>query len=144
MVKIKYIIYLVPLLLFSCARSLQPVKIKINKFRVYYIDLPRKHEVIWLSGSHFFEKQFWYSDSTVIYFVNSEYISNINGISIHNTDLFYKRHFELDTLTIEGTRNNLYWKDKKLKHISIGYANVPLSKKTLFDSVLNTIRTNRR
>ncbi len=48
---------------------------------------------------------------------------------------------ENDTLTLQGKdKFGRYWKNKKLKEISIGYLNVPESRKIDFDKAISSIK----
>ena len=108
---------------------------------------------------------FVYKDSMLIYFVNG--VSSLNANNIKSVgDSIYKFRFEYgelfkkinlqkgyalyspelpDTFELSGiNKKGLYWKDIYLNGISVGYDNIPLNKKKLFDDCLKGIKLKRR
>lgn len=91
------------------------------------------------------EYHFLYSDSSIIYITDEKGTPTINYKNIDNDSIAIQKSFlasmENDTLTLQG-KNELgkYWKNKKLKEISIGYLNVPESRKADFDKAISSIK----
>lgn len=100
--------------------------------------------VIQADGEAGLEMQYWYNDSSVIYI--SDMMNNLNYENLRNKDGAYSKDFiafaSNDTLTLEGQDSKgLYWKNKRIKNVCIGYANTPISKKVMFDKALESIRS---
>jgi hypothetical protein len=115
---------------------------------------------------------FGYSDSIILYFETNFYSHNWVNVKELN-DSIYKFRFEYglfgkgtnqaikegrlsaeffnnlpelpDTFELSGLNaKGLYWKDIYLNGISVGYDNVPLEKKELFDNCLKSIKMKIR
>ena len=91
------------------------------------------------------EYHFLYSDSSVIYITDEKGTPTINYKNIDNDSIAIQKSFlasmENDTLTLQGKdKLGRYWKNKKLKEISIGYLNVPESRKADFDKAISSIK----
>ena len=95
-----------------------------------------------LIGDHEIEKRYWYPDSAIIYITNFNNTLNYNNIIKQGT--YYSRFDAIhsnDTLTLSGQDSlGMFWKDRKLQYITVGYSNVPLSKKSLFDTTILSVR----
>lgn len=91
------------------------------------------------------EHHFLYSDSSLIYITDEQGTPTINYKNINNDSIAIQKSFlasmENDTLTLQGKDNlGRYWKNKKLKEISIGYLNVTESRKADFDKAILSIK----
>lgn len=91
------------------------------------------------------EYHFLYADSSVIYITDEKGTPIINYKNIENDSIAIQKSFlasmENDTLTLQGKdKLGRYWKNKKLKEVSIGYLNVPKSRKAAFDKALSSIK----
>jgi hypothetical protein len=164
----KRIIY-IPLLslLASCASS-QHVTVRYkaqNQVNVisdrssHTIQIPKGYHLFMQVGGHKeLEKQYIYPDSTKIYItslpvsmLNYDHILSLgNSISkkrFESIDLKAKlaktlgKEFTPETVILQGkTNTSLYWKDIRIGYISIGYVNVPASKKDEYDKVLSSFK----
>lgn len=91
------------------------------------------------------EYHFLYADSSVIYITDEKGTPAINYKNIDNDSIAIQKSFlasmENDTLTLQGKdKLGRYWKNKKLKEVSIGYLNVPKSRKADFDRAISSIK----
>lgn len=107
--------------------------------------IPKKFEIKYVrgDGEDKMEKQFWYSDSSVIYV--SDFENNLNYDNIRALSSLYAKDAKAfvfrDTLMLEGnTKTGLYWKNIRYNNVSIGYNNVKLQQKSIYDQSLNTWR----
>ena len=123
------------------------------------LDIPKKYKLQTFVGGHGEKEQVYtFSDSVKVY-VTDLPVSMLNYNNILSLgDSVANKRFEgtelkaavakalgqsyvLETLILQGkTSNGLYWKDIRMGDVSIGYVNVPLSKKEQFDSVLSSFR----
>ena len=108
---------------------------------------------------------FYYPDSMLIYFVGGVNSLNANNIkcigdsiykfrceygelfkkiNLQKGDMLYSPELP-DTFELSGiNKKGLYWKDIYFNGISIGYDNVPLNQKELFDNCLKGIKIKER
>lgn len=91
------------------------------------------------------EYRFLYSDSSLIYITDEKGTPIINYKNIDSDSIAIQKSFlalmENDTLTLQGQdKSGKYWKNKKLKEISIGYLNVPENRKEDFDKAISSIK----
>lgn len=137
----------------SCSSQKELAKIKFKSFDVetqkgyvYRFFIPKGYEENNLKRSlESEEKQFVYSDTSMIYITNEEGTPITNYKNIDSDSIAIQRSFlalmENDTLTLQGQdKSGKYWKNKKLKEISIGYLNVPESRKADFDKAISSIK----
>jgi hypothetical protein len=125
--------------------------LKLPKFESYkpLKDLDYARSYLW-----------WYQDTVLLYITNgiSYNLPNIKqcGDSIYSFrleygDIYKKINLQKgeklylpelpDTFELSGINNrNRYWKDIYINGISIGYDNVPLEKKELFENCLRSFR----
>ena len=111
----------------------------------YKMAIPKKFEIKYVrgDGEDKMEKQFWYSDSSVTYV--SDFENNLNYDNIRALSSLYAKDAKAfvfrDTLMLEGkTKTGLYWKNIRYNNVSIGYNNVNLQQKSIYDQSLNTWR----
>lgn len=142
---INYIGYLALLCLVGCILQQDFTKVK---FRTIYGNTPIKinmiipkgyKEKVLLMGNDL-EKQYWYSDSSVIYITASD-LPLINYHRIRATGRSGDRLHFYDTLTLYGIdKQGIYWKDIKIKPVgSIGYVSVGKEKVEKFEKALKSI-----
>lgn len=112
----------------------------------YYLSIPKNYRIVTFqaSGEAGAEQQYWYPDSSVIYITSMEGLPTINQDNIKSQEGASEKRFRAftndDTLTLSGKdRKGFLWKDTKLKGVSIGYANVPLDKESIFCTALKSI-----
>ncbi len=91
------------------------------------------------------EYRFSYSDSSMIYITDESGTPELNYNNIDNDSTAIQKSFlasmENDTLTLQGKdKLGRFWKNKKLKSISIGYLNVPEARKSEFDKAISSIK----
>jgi hypothetical protein len=152
----------------SCVFTSEFVKIKytshisfINTKYMMYIPNDYIDYFVITAGESESERDYLYKDSSIIYitdydvpYFNSKNIKAL-GDSISN---FRFQSYELielnnkllketgqkvypDTVELSGiNEKSLYWKDVRIKQISIGYCNVPKEKKEIFDKALKTLK----
>jgi hypothetical protein len=163
----KYLIIL--LIFFSCSipKGFRKVSYKISDIKMKYsLFIPKEYKRSFIeAGEWQQENVYLYKDSSLIYISNwdapqSNYKNILTlGDSITNfrfKDIDLARSVEKvtgvkqkilpDTFKLEGMdAKQRYWKDihfngnSRSQHISIGYMNVPLEKKLLFDKALHTL-----
>lgn len=162
----KTVIYII-LLSFtvSCASSqgVTPIQYKRQKIEAptvksstYSMSIPKGYKLITLVGGHNeLEKQYVYSDSAKLYIsdfrssmLNYDNILSL-GDSIANkrfegTELKDEianelgQEYKPEMITLQGKTATGYWKDIRAGYISIGYVNVPESRKSEFDKALSS------
>ncbi|MBO9675761.1 MAG: hypothetical protein J7577_20105 [Sphingobacteriaceae bacterium] len=134
-------------------------KVSYSKEDNYVMDIFCESKLTTLIGGHGeLEKQYSYQDSSKIYITNficsmlnynnvlnlGDSISNIRLKDLELTKALLREQEKLyvpDTLVLQGvTKQGLFWKDIRMGSISIGYVNVSVSKKELFDKMLNTLK----
>jgi hypothetical protein len=91
-------------------------------------------------GEAGYEKQYTYSDSSIIYISDFNINVNYNNLVKSNK---YEKYFVAflngDTISLSGTTDNgLYWRNIRFKNVSIGYLNVKENHKLEFDKSLNS------
>lgn len=138
-------------ILSSCASeekiTFRHYEISVNDQRKveYILKIPKGYTCRVITANYDIEKQYWYEDSAVVYISNMFNFPSLNYDNIKAQKDAYGKHFEAsiieeDTLTLEGVDSTgLLWKNKHLKDINIGYANVPSEKKETFDKILKSI-----
>lgn len=140
--KIGKIIVLLFLAVTSCT-SYRTISYRIGRSTIIYkLDIPKGYEFQGLAGDHEFEKRFWYPDSSVIYITNFD--NTLNYYEIRNQGTYYDRFDAIhsnDTLTLAGKDSlGMFWKDKKLQNVTVGYSKVPPSSKEEFDKAISSVR----
>jgi hypothetical protein len=130
---------------------------KPHKIETYSMNIPRGYKLEFVIGeSSEIEQQYTYKDSSKMYITNSggssftyNYIKKLGDTvaSKRFESLDLKKHlmkelgevYIVDTMILQGkTSDKLYWKDIRIDNISIGYADVPETRKAEFDKALNT------
>lgn len=135
-------IIVLTLLLASCSSG--KITYNIDGFKVKG-EIPMKFEKYIMSSIHETEYHFKYPDSSIIYITNERGTPSINYHNIDSDSIAIQKSFlsnmEGDTLTLKGIDdNNLHWKNVKLKKGSVGYLNVPKSRKAEFDKALEKLQ----
>ncbi|WP_062061809.1 hypothetical protein [Aquimarina longa] len=102
-----------------------------------------KKEII--EVGHNIEYHFLYPDSSLIYITDEKGTPTVNYKNIDSDSIAIQKSFlasmENDTLTLQGKdKHGRYWKNKKLKEVSVGYFNVPENKKTDFEQAISSIK----
>lgn len=137
----------------SCSSQKEFAKIKFKDFDVetqkdyvYRFVIPKNYEENNFKRSlESEEKQFTYADASMIYITNEKGTPIANYNNIDSDSIAIQKSFlalmENDTLTLQGKyKLGKYWKNKKLKEISIGYLNVPENRKADFDKAISSIK----
>lgn len=120
--------------------------------------MPSGFQAVHLSGDNENENRYIYPDSSIIYItdfncsiLNFENIKSV-GDSLANERLMglhlksaiskvINEDFHYDIIKLEGiSSNELYWKDKRIEYISIGYVNVSSDEKSRFDDALESLK----
>jgi len=109
---------------------------------LYRIHLPQGYERFLITSGDLAQYEFRYPDSSIIYVVETDFISkdNYRKISRSGGGNYFQRNFSADSMTIEGRDGNLVWKDVRLGSVSLGYVNVPFSKKEIYDKALESLQ----
>lgn len=102
------------------------------------ISVPKGFEKKIIIHGNDIEHRFIYPDSSVFYITEEEGTPSINYRNIDNDSTAIQKSFlalmENDTLTLSGKdQYGKYWKNKKLKEISIGYLNASKNRKGDFE-----------
>jgi hypothetical protein len=141
--KLKLITLLV--LIFSC-KSTQGVNItyQTNSIKAK-VEIPDNFKKEIIEKGQDVEYRFSYSDLSMIYITDESSTPELNYNNIDNDTTAIQKNFlasmENDTLTLEGKdKSGRFWKNKKLKNISIGYLNVPEVRKSEFDKAISSIK----
>lgn len=106
------------------------------------MNIPRDYSFKGLSGSSEKEQQYWYADSSVLYmteFINSpNYDVLKNLVSDWALSEAYRNR---DTMNFSGRNSlGLYWRERKLRHVAVGYKNVRPEKVVMFDKIIDDIQ----
>lgn len=138
----KNILLLLCFITISCTTT-KTVSYRIGKSPIKYkLEIPKGYIFEGIAGDHEFEKRYWYPDSSVIYITT--FSNTLNYDEIRSQGTYYQRFQAIhsnDTLTLAGQDSTgMFWKDKKLKYITVGYSNVPLSGKAVFDKAIDSAR----
>ncbi|MDO8366819.1 MAG: hypothetical protein Q7T20_08495 [Saprospiraceae bacterium] len=108
----------------------------------YQMNIPKGYKFQGVAGDHEFEKRYWYSDSSVIYFTT--FSNTLNYDDIRNQGTYYNRFDAIlsdDTLTLSGIDSSgRYWKDKKLQYLTVGYSKIPFNRKKEFEKAISSFR----
>ncbi len=109
---------------------------------IYCMSVPQGGKLLTVSGSHEKELEVIYPDSSFVYITNdAESGSYLNYKNVASVKAVYTEKLLKDTLLLEGSQNNgKFWKENKFGKIVVGYVNVPLSKKDLYDKSLMSIK----
>ena len=127
----------------------------------YYLDVPSNYSFKGNGISREIENKFIYNDSSFIYITNFKNTPNYNNIfnlgdsiaqiRFQNALLSTEINKLMDsviitpiphTIELSGIqKDGLYWKDVKNGDISIGYVNVQLKNKEIYDNAINSFRT---
>lgn len=135
-------IIILTMLLSSCSSG--RISYNIDGFRVKGA-IPKKFEKNILTSIHETEYHFKYPDSSIIYITNERGTPSINYHNIDSDSIAIQKSFlsnmEGDTLTLKGVDDNgLHWKNIKIKKGSVGYLNVPKSRKAEFDKAIEKLQ----
>ncbi|WP_431160694.1 hypothetical protein [Flagellimonas beolgyonensis] len=130
----------------SCKATQDLVEIKYitNTLKAWtYIPEGFKKEII--ESGQDIEYRFVYNDSSMIYITDEKGTPTLNYKNIENDSSSLQKSFlslmENDTLTLHGKDNlGKFWKNKKLKELSIGYLNVNENQKIVFDKAISLIK----
>ncbi len=135
---------------FNCGKIKQVIIWKQASYSCL-MKLPVGYRFFTVSGGELEEEhEFLYPDSAVVYITDFAGGSFLNYANIQalGKEISSKRFSSslpgLDTasskpLVLNGvTKTSRYWKDIKIGELSIGYANVPESRKRCFDQALNS------
>jgi hypothetical protein len=130
---------------------------------IYYMWVPNDYSFYGLMVTIEKEKQFVYPDSATIYITTFENTPNANKIKLlgdsvynfrfQNRELVKEINSLLDTVyepvlpdtfELKGIDDaKMYWKDKKIGEVAIGYFNVSKAKLKLFESSLQTLELRK-
>lgn len=148
----------------SCASSQWVTSIQYKRQKIdekntaYSMAIPKGYKLITLVGGHNeLEKQYVYSDSAKLYIsdfrssmLNYNNILSLGDSTVNKrfegTELKAKiakelgQEYKLETITLQGKTATGYWKDIRTDYISIGYVNVPESRKDEFDKALSSFK----
>lgn len=137
----------------SCTSTKNTTNLKFKGFNnlnksnySYVFRVPKGYEINLIEGGNEWkEKQFKYSDSSILYINNENGVPTINYENITSDTLSAKDSFLSntfpDTLTMSGVdAQGKYWKNKKYKEINIGYVNVSKEKLKEFDKVVSSLK----
>lgn len=117
--------------------------IGLDSYEKLKIDIPRNFIKKRNKNEGMCEYSFKYNDSSIFYISNNVWFgSHYNFENRHNINhLSYNRKSLRDTIEILGIqKNGLYWKEKIMGDVMIGYINVPKSKQKIFDEIYKSIR----
>lgn len=117
---------------------------------VYKMLIPKdyvEHRKLYGHGN---EERFYYHDSIILYLSNDEGTNSLNYENIHKGGFSEEKFFfladekeGLTKLILEGEDNKgFFWKEFVANDITIGYINVPESRKKEFDSAIRSIKKN--
>lgn len=104
-------------------------------------------KVLKVDGECGLEKQFWYSDSSVVYI--SDFSNNLNTENIRASGftqeklkfMLMQSEMKADTLVLVGrNQQGFFWKEISIGRTQFGYLNVPSNKIKDFDKVLGSIK----
>ncbi|AEW86988.1 hypothetical protein B0A78_13535 [Flavobacterium columnare NBRC 100251 = ATCC 23463] len=136
-------------MIFSCStkKGYQAIKYTgfsntLKKNYTYKVSIKEGFEVKKIQGGNEWkQKEFVYSDNSILYISNEKGNTSRNYENIKNDEKLYDKamlaFLTNDTITLEGIdKNNLYWKNKYNGIINIGYLNVPIEKKKEFDKAI--------
>ncbi|WP_339609469.1 hypothetical protein [uncultured Planktosalinus sp.] len=107
--------------------------------------LPKGFEKEIIEHGNDIEHRFIYPDSSVFYITEENGTPTINYNNIDSDSTSIQKSFlatmENDTLTLRGIdKYGKYWKNKRLKAVSIGYLNATKNRKIEFDKSISTLR----
>ena len=86
-----------------------------------------------------------YPDSSVIYITDDDKSGgSLNTVKAeqYGEEIYFKI-LSSDSLNIDGIRHGLCWREKRVNKVVIGYLNVPLERKRIFDQALATFKTHK-
>lgn len=131
--------------LVSC-KGYDKIYYRVGKSKIgYALDVPKGYDFEGLAGDHEFEKRYWYPDSAVIFITTFD--NTLNYEEIRNQGTYYAKFSTLhagDTITVSGeTKFGLFWKEKILEFVTIGYANVPAYRKAEFEKSIRSIKNHK-
>lgn len=155
----KRILQILSLLLFvSCNTNTAIVSYSYRNLPNCTLRIPKGYEEWIITSEHEREQQYYYDDSSFFYISNNQYNANYKNIEMLGDSIFNFRFQDKvlwevlnenlgtelypilpDAFELSGKdEDSLYWRDIVVGEISIGYVNVPSSKKTFYDSCLNS------
>lgn len=131
---------------FFCASSKEVQKVSFKYYersreKKIVLNIPQGGKLIKiLAGGEGEEHRYWYSDSAVIYISTLSGSETLNGPLIRKTDN-YDKFFFSDSACFTGVdgKGN-FWKEIRKDKIVYGYANVPISKKPVFEKALSLFK----
>jgi hypothetical protein len=122
-------------------------KKEIGQKKIFYLDRPALDNInvtqIRILGGHGYGFQLLYSDTgqSTIYYTNDRYILTPNHLNYKTVGWQTFNRFDLrDTILGGQQENGLYWKEIKKGNEFVGYLNIPIADKGLFDKSLETLR----
>lgn len=148
----KKIIFLIVVLITSCTiqKSNETVKFDPtgNKKNQFYIDIPKDGRFEFIKGgSDWTAYGIYYKDSSFIYLTNQESVPyySCENFDSHLELKFLQAEWADDTIIQSGVNeNDRYWKNIRYHGISLGYKNVKVEQKQIYDQSLNTLRRKKR
>lgn len=133
--------YILILLLFSACTSQKTLRIKTYG-REYSINVPKGCKIEnKRDDGGIKEYRASYPDGKIVFITNdvkNGSISQEKEVKYGNN--IYMKILTSDTLTLEWISNNLYWKEIKKDKIVIGYKNVPITEKKIFDVAIDKVK----
>jgi len=122
-------------------------KKEIGQKKIFYIDRPALYNInithIRIFSGHGYGFQLLYSDTgkSTIYYTNDRYSVTPNHLNYKTIGMQTFNRFDLrDTILSGQQENGLYWKEIKKGNEFVGYLNIPIADKVLFDKSLETLR----
>lgn len=87
------------------------------------------------------EHRYWYKDSSVVYLSSLRGSATLNAYLVNRIMDDYNKMFMSDTASFAGSDEiGNCWKEVKKGDLLYGYSNVPISKKTIFDEAITSLR----
>ena len=158
----RYLSSIIVLFLVACASHSDTDKIDFvfSKEAKCTMFVPKDYHYIRNEVTMEKEVRYLYKDSSYIYITSFDVSPNYNNINnlgdsvfayrFQNTELYKEINTLLgkeylktlpDTVELSGmNEKHLYWKDIKIKQVTIGYNNVPEEKKELYDKSLKSFK----
>ncbi|NPD48201.1 MULTISPECIES: hypothetical protein [unclassified Lentimicrobium] len=148
----KKIIFLLIVLSTSCTIQKSNETVKFDptghKENQFYIDIPIGGRFEFIGGgSDWTAYGINYKDSSFIYLTNQESVPyySLENFDSHLESKFLQATWADDTIIQSGVNeNDRYWKNIRYHGISLGYKNVELEQKQIYDQSLNTLRRKKR
>lgn len=143
----KYFTIIVFCLIISCSTLSESVTYKNSKTKVK-LRLEKGFDKQIIEQGQDLLYKFTYPDESVLYITDESGTPSINYKNIDNSPSGIQKSFisniEGSTLTLQGVdENGKYWKNKKLKNISIGYLNTSEKHRKQFDDILLSVEADK-